>query len=139
MPEAASNANLLEFAKRLLAAFPGLAGPLFAENDPLDHFPGAQAPKPRLPARALWLKFDKLIPLAPPWSQRRSQTGSIMRPRWFYHGAKNEAGFFIWLHGEARDEARNEVRLAPSRGQTGFTMRPQRCYLAPWWSLTLYI
>ena len=45
MPEAASNANLLEFAKRLLAAFPGPAGPLFAENDPLDHFPGAQAPK----------------------------------------------------------------------------------------------
>ena len=34
MTEAASNANLLEFAKRLLAAFPGPAGPLFAENDP---------------------------------------------------------------------------------------------------------
>ena len=96
-------------------------------------------PKPRLPARALWLKSDKLIPLAPPWSQRRSQTGSIMRPRWFYHGAKNEARFFIWLHGEARAEARNEAGLAPSRCQTGFTMRPQRRYLAPWWSLTLYI
>ena len=80
-------ANLLEFAKRLLAAFPGPAGPLFAENDPLDHFPGAQAPKPRLPARALWLKSDKLIPLAPPWSQRRSQTGSIMRPSWLHHEA----------------------------------------------------
>ena len=117
MPEAASNVNLLEFAKCLLAAFPGPAGPLFAENDPLDHFPGAQAPKPRLPARALWLKSDKLIPLAPPWSQRRSQTGSIMRPRWLYHGAKNEASFLSgsmvrpemepgtepdWLHYEAR-------------------------------------
>ena len=129
MTEAASNANLLEFAKRLLAAFPGPAGPLFAENDPLDHFPGAQAPKPRLPARALWLKSDKLIPLAPPWSQRRSQTGSIMRPRWFYHGAKNEARFFIWLHGEAS----NEARLAPSRGQTGFTMRPQWHHLGLYW------
>ena len=41
-------ANLLKFAKRLFAAFPGPAGLLFAENDPLDHFPGAQAPKPRL-------------------------------------------------------------------------------------------
>ena len=117
MPEAASNANLLEFAKRLLAAFPWPAGPLFAENDPLDYFPGAQAPKPRLPARALWLKSDKLIPLAPPWSQRRSQTGSIMRPRWLYHGAQNEASFLSgsmvrpemepgmepdWLHYEAK-------------------------------------
>ena len=30
-----------------------------------------------------------------------------------------EARFFIWLHGEARDEARNEARLAPSRGHNG--------------------
>jgi hypothetical protein len=61
MTEAASNANLLVFAKRLLAAFPGPAGPLFAENDPLDHFPGAQAPEPWRPVQALWLLCKKTI------------------------------------------------------------------------------
>lgn len=35
-----------------------------------------------------------------------------MEPDWLYHGAKNEASFFIWLHGETRDEARNGARLA---------------------------
>ena len=34
------------FCTLLVGALPGPAGPLFAENDPLDHFPGAQSPNP---------------------------------------------------------------------------------------------
>ena len=48
------------FCTLLVGALPGPAGPLFAENDPLDHFPGAQSPKPLLPAQALWLLCESV-------------------------------------------------------------------------------